>query len=148
MPRSTHRLLVVDDDVTVARALARASARRGFSVTVAGSSAAACALGQAFDFAILDLDLPDGNGVDLARRLLRAGSVPSVVFFTGSSEPALLARARRLGAVVMKSSGIASVFSCLAPEASDPPQSRTSPNQKSGTMRASASPSLRKSRTR
>jgi ActR/RegA family two-component response regulator len=148
MQRSTHRLLVVDDDVTVARALARASARRGFSVTVAGSCAACGALGQAFDSAILDLDLPDGNGVDLARRLLRAGSVQSVVFFTGSSDPALLARARRLGAVVMKSSGVASVLASLAPEASDPPQSRTSSNQKSGTMPASASPTLRKSRAR
>jgi ActR/RegA family two-component response regulator len=148
MQTSTHSLLVVDDDVTLARALARASTRRGFSVVVAGSCTAARALSQTFDFAILDLDLPDGNGVDLARQLLRAGSVPSVVFFTGSGDSALLARARRLGAVVLKSKGIASVLSCLAADTSDAPLSRTSPRQKPKAIGAGASPALGKSRAR
>jgi ActR/RegA family two-component response regulator len=147
MQRSTRSLLVVEDDLIVARALSRSLARRGFSVALVGSCKAALALVQTFDFGILDLDLPDGNGVDLARQLLRAGSVPSIVFFTGSYNRALLARARRLGPVVMKSSGIAPVLSCLAPDAGDAPASRTTPSGASATTPA-ASPSLGKSRAR
>ena len=128
-----QRLLVVEDDVTVARALSRTLARRGFSVALARSCSAARALAQRFDFAVLDLDLPDGNGVDLARALLDAEKVRSVLFFTGSREPALLGRARALGLVIMKSSGSAEVLVQLTQwvaESVEPPQSRTAPSDK------------------
>lgn len=128
-----QRLLVVEDDVTVARALSRTLARRGFSVALARSCSAARALAQRFDFAVLDLDLPDGNGVDLARALLDAEKVRSVLFFTGSREPALLGRARALGLVIMKSSGSAEVLAQLTQwvaESVEPPQSRTAPSDK------------------
>src|SRR5450432_4166480 len=105
MQSLAQRLLLVEDDVTVARALSRTLARRGFSVAIARSCAAARSLTQSFDFAVLDLDLPDGNGVDLARCLIDCEKVPSVLLFTGSRDPALLARARALGPVVLKSSG-------------------------------------------
>lgn len=158
MQSSAQRLLVVEDDVTVARALSRTLARRGFSVAIARSCAAARALAQHFDFAVLDLDLPDGNGVELARHLTASGRVPSVLFFTGSSDAALLARARRVGPVVMKASGTSEILALLAHDgaSADAPQSSTSPSPKargyrasSGTVSASASSSsLRKSRAR
>jgi ActR/RegA family two-component response regulator len=161
MQSSAQRLLVVEDDVTVARALSRTLARRGFSVAIARSCAAARALAQRFDFAVLDLDLPDGNGVDLARHLIASGRVPSVLFFTGTSDAALLSRARRVGSVIMKSSGTSPILAFLAQDTSanaDAPQSRTSPSSKtrgfrvpSGTVSSGsgsvASP-LRKSRAR
>jgi ActR/RegA family two-component response regulator len=167
MQSSAQRLLVVEDDVTVARALSRTLARRGFSVAIARSCAAARALAQRFDFAVLDLDLPDGNGVDLALHLTASGRVPSVLFFTGSNDPALLARARRVGPVVMKAGGTSEILSLLAQDsaAAEAPQSRTSPSSKARGFRASsgvsasssvsgagtgtgASTSLRKSRAR
>lgn len=146
-----QRLLVVEDDVTVARALARTLARRGFSVAIARSCTAARSLTQTFDFAILDLDLPDGNGVDLARGLMDSGKVPSVLFFTGSHDPALLARARALGSVVRKASGSSEVLSLLAqlvPDSIEPPQSHTVPSAKVSAYRASSSSLLSKSRAR
>ncbi len=151
-----QRLLVVEDDVTVARALFRTLARHGFAVDVARSCSAARTLTQFFDFAILDLDLPDGNGVDLARELIASSRVPSVVFFSGSRDAALLARARRVGAVVMKSSGTNEILALLTPEnaSGEAPQSRTARSAKprgfrasSGTQSTSTSP-LRKSRAR
>ena len=161
MQSSAQRLLVVEDDVTVARALSRTLARRGFSVAIARSCAAARTLAQRFDFAILDLDLPDGNGVDLARELIASSRVPSVVFFSGSRDTALLARARRVGAVVMKSSGTSEILALLAQDSSASseaaaPQSQTAPNAKTRSLRASSgtqstsasSSSLRKSRAR
>ena len=145
------RLLVVEDDVTVARALSRTLARRGFSVAIARSCTAARSLTQSFDFAILDLDLPDGNGVDLARTLMDCERVPSVLFFTGSRDPALLARARALGPVLIKTSGSGEVLSILRhlmPESIETPQSQTSPSNEARSYQASSTSSLRKSRAR
>ncbi len=133
------RLLVVEDDVTVARALSRTLARRGFTVAIARSCTAARALNQPFDFAVLDLDLPDGNGVDLAESLLGSGRVPSVLFFTGTSNMALLARARRLGGVVMKSSGTSEVLAFLTHDLEHAaPESRTAPSPRARGFRASS----------
>jgi DNA-binding response OmpR family regulator len=155
MQSSAQRLLVVEDDVTVARALSRLLARRGFSVALARSCAAARSQVQSFDFAILDLDLPDGNGVDLASQLLLNQRVPSVVFFTSSTDSALLARARRLGSVVMKSSDPSALLALVAPDVADPPQSRTARSTKGRSYRVSSStvtkspaPALRKQRLR
>lgn len=125
MQTSVQRLLVVEDDVAVARALSRTLARRGFAVAVARSCTAARSFNESFDFAVLDLDLPDGNGVDLASQLLDDGKIPSVVFFTGSRDPALLARARKLGSVVVKSSGTTTVLALIAPDVNDAPLSGT-----------------------
>jgi DNA-binding response OmpR family regulator len=146
-----QRLLVVEDDVTVARALSRTLARAGFSVAIARSCTAARTLAQSFDFAILDLDLPDGNGVDLARALMTDGKVPSVLFFTSSSDTTLLARARRLGSIVMKSLGTSPILAWLAANATDAlevPQSGTAPSAKARSQRTSSSSSLRRSRAR
>jgi len=149
--QSLQRLLVVEDDVTVARALSRTLARAGFSVACARSCAAARALTQRFDFAILDLDLPDGNGVDLARTLMTVGKVPTVLFFTSCTDTALLARAGRMGSIVMKSCGSSPVLAWLAAvsaDAADVPQSGTTPSSGTRGYRASSSSSLRRSRAR
>jgi ActR/RegA family two-component response regulator len=161
MQTSPQRLLVVEDDVTVARALSRTLARRGFSVAIARSCTAARALAGRFDFAILDLDLPDGNGVDLAHHLIANDRVPSVVFFSGTNDAALLAHARRVGTVVIKSAGTSEILALLTQDTSstEAPQSRTAPSLKlrgyrasSGTVSSAASgassSSLRKSRAR
>ena len=58
-----------------------------------------------FDFAVLDIDLPDGNGVALAEKLLEAERIESVIFFTATRDCDLLARATRLGVVVDKTNG-------------------------------------------
>lgn len=149
--QSVQRLLVVEDDVTVARALSRTLARAGFAVACARSCGAARTLTQSFDFAILDLDLPDGNGVDLARTLMTSGKVPAVLFFTSCTDSALLARAGRMGSIVMKSLGSGPVLAWLiavSTEAADAPQSGTAPSSRARGYRASSSSSLRRSRAR
>ena len=55
-----------------------------------------------FDVAVLDLGLPDGDGVALATELLRVWPDARVVFVTAAPDGALAARARALGPVVPK----------------------------------------------
>jgi two-component system OmpR family response regulator len=81
------RLLVVDDDVEVRELVARALSRDGHLVTaVATVDAARLAIAQEkFDVSVLDLALPDGNGIALCREL-RAQHDLQVLMLTAHSE--------------------------------------------------------------
>lgn len=90
---SPARLLIVDDEPTVARALARALRTLG-EVDIVGSGNAAIAHLSAdpeYDAVISDLVMPDGTGIDLARWV--EGNAPRLlerlVFMTGMPHPDL-----------------------------------------------------------
>ena len=72
---SSRCVLVLEDSVLVAMALEAALTDHGFDTIVAGTLAAAHErLGQAIPAAaLLDLHLPDGNSVELARSLHERG---------------------------------------------------------------------------
>ncbi len=55
-----------------------------------------------FDVVVMDIDLPDGSGVELARELLATGKARTCVFFTASRDDQLRRDARALGPVVDK----------------------------------------------
>jgi DNA-binding response OmpR family regulator len=65
------RILVVEDEVDLADALARGLRREGYAVDVANDvSGAIDRLSvAAYDLVTLDLNLPDGDGLDLAHRI-------------------------------------------------------------------------------
>ncbi|NHA66465.1 response regulator transcription factor [Phycicoccus flavus] len=70
------RVLVVEDEDGLAGALRTGLVREGYAVDVAGTCAGArerLALTE-YDIVLLDLNLPDGSGYDLAREV-RAGQV-------------------------------------------------------------------------
>jgi len=71
----TPRLLLVDDDTRLASMVSDYLGRAGFEVETAGSLAAGRELLAAnhYDTLVLDLMLPDGDGLDLCREL-RASS--------------------------------------------------------------------------
>jgi CheY-like chemotaxis protein len=77
------RILLVDDHEASVRALARLLRHQGYLVTTAYTFAGALALAapQTVDVLICDVDLPDGNGCDLLRRLR--------TFFGGRTIPAI-----------------------------------------------------------
>jgi DNA-binding NarL/FixJ family response regulator len=68
-----------------------------------GSAQRARAAEGEFDCAIVDIDLPDGCGVDLAEELLSSKRAAAVVFYTATRDQSLRARGRALGTVVDKS---------------------------------------------
>jgi DNA-binding response OmpR family regulator len=97
--------LIVEDFPPMATLLANAIRREGYSVERASSVAEALRGDETFEHAILDVDLPDGNGVALAWQLLECGRVISILFFTASRDADLLAKAAKIGLVVDKSAG-------------------------------------------
>src|SRR5690606_6849755 len=56
---------------------------------------------------IADIDLPDGSGVELGRRLLSTGQIGGCVFFTASRDDGVLRAAREIGPVVDKLAPVA-----------------------------------------
>jgi DNA-binding response OmpR family regulator len=121
------RALIVEDDPVVARSVARRLLREGYTVSLAGTCRAGRAAGADFHVALLDLDLPDGSGADLAEELLRLGTVRHVVFYTGSLDPAQRERARLFGAVIDKSESVEEVVALLEPLPTAPPISQMAP---------------------
>ncbi|HSJ28584.1 MAG TPA: response regulator transcription factor [Acidimicrobiia bacterium] len=73
------RILIVEDEQDLAAAVRRGLSRRGHAVDIVGSvSGAEMALAtSAHDLVILDWNLPDGAGVDLAARI-KSGEVSTL----------------------------------------------------------------------
>ncbi|HMG44263.1 MAG TPA: response regulator transcription factor [Acidimicrobiales bacterium] len=78
------RILVVEDDPTIAQHLERALLAQGHQVAVAGTGHAALteATAQPPDLILLDLGLPDVDGVEVCRELRAGGSTASIVVLT------------------------------------------------------------------
>ena len=90
------RLLIVDDHPVIARGIGLALSRypKIQIVGVAGTIAEATRIAaeSEFDVALLDLGLPDGSGIDLAKQLRAVHPDIAIVIFSGDdSEHALLA---------------------------------------------------------
>lgn len=83
-----NRILIVDDDTTLALMLRTWLAKKGFAAeSVATASAARQQLAAGgFDLVLTDMRLPDGDGIDLLHRI--AGEQPAlpVIVMTGYAE--------------------------------------------------------------
>ncbi len=82
------RLLLVEDDPAISRPLIRALEREGFAVDHVDNGAAALskALEDDVDLVVLDLTLPDVDGLDVCRRLREDRPLLPVVMLTARSE--------------------------------------------------------------
>lgn len=80
---SPLRLLLVEDDVDIAAGIGEYLGRHGVAVDFAYSAAQARARlqAQSFDLAVLDVNLPDQNGMALCQSLKREGGLRSPVLF-------------------------------------------------------------------
>jgi two-component system response regulator VicR len=77
------KLLLVEDDKTIVLGLEYSLSQEGFNVISCYDSKTALNLieSEKFDFALLDINLPDGNGFDICRRLKEKDDTP-VIFNT------------------------------------------------------------------
>jgi len=93
-------LLLVDDDEPFLRRLAKAMEKRGFSVETADSVAAGKAIATARPpaYAVVDLRLEDGNGLDVVEVLRERRPESRIVVLTGYGAIATAVAAVKIGA--------------------------------------------------
>ena len=74
----TERILLIEDDKRLAEMVKNYLGEAGFSVTVAAQGAAGIALEarETFDALVLDLMLPDMDGLEVCRRISARGETP------------------------------------------------------------------------
>jgi two-component system response regulator RegA len=100
-PTGERSLLIVDDDQPFRQRLAIAMERRGYAVATAESVAAgvAAAQGRPPAFAVVDLRLADGSGIDVVTALRTARADCRIVMLTGYGNIATAVAAVKSGAV-------------------------------------------------
>jgi two-component system response regulator RegA len=94
-------LLLVDDDEAFVRRLAKAMEKRGFQPQTAESVSAAIAIAQSTPpaYAVVDLRLGDGNGLQVVEALRAARPDCRVVVLTGYGAIATAVAAVKIGAI-------------------------------------------------
>ncbi len=99
-PIDEKNLLIVDDDDRFGDRLALAMERRGFNVTTAHSVAEGRAAIQMSipRYAVIDLRLGDGSGLDVVNAIRQVSMATKVVILTGYGNIATAVSAVKLGA--------------------------------------------------
>ncbi len=93
------RLLLVEDDKTIALGLEYSLTQDGFDVTVcySASSAIEKISTEDFDIALLDIALPDGNGYDICRKIKEKSDIP-IIFLTARDDEGSVVMGLDIGA--------------------------------------------------
>jgi len=92
---------VVDDDLSLLRALRRLLQTAGFVVETYGSAEEFVQVAHSPppECVVLDINLGTLSGFDVRDRILAAGVSIPIIFITGHDSPAMRERARKAGAV-------------------------------------------------
>ncbi|MFG3417476.1 response regulator transcription factor [Micromonospora sp. NPDC049460] len=91
------RILLVEDDLRVASALTKALRRRGYEV-VPALTAAEAIRADPVDLVLLDLNLPDRDGLEVCRRLRQADEDVAIIAVSARAEEYDLVAGLRAGA--------------------------------------------------
>ncbi len=121
-----NTMLLLDDDEPFLRRLAKAMEKRGFAVEAAGSVAAGKAIATARPpaYAVCDLRLEDGNGLDVVEVLREKRPECRIVVLTGYGAIATAVAAVKIGATdyLSKPADATDITNALlAPEDEMPP---------------------------
>lgn len=94
------KILIIDDDEDMSYALGRMVEQAGFTASRALSleEGAAALVKESFDVVFLDVNLPDGSGLDLIPEIREKEDAPEIIIFTayGNSEGAAVALANNV----------------------------------------------------
>ncbi len=84
----TARILLVDDEVPIQRAVGPLLRSKGYEVEIVGTGAAALGIVESRppDLMVLDLGLPDIDGTEVCRRVRVASSMPIIVLSARGAE--------------------------------------------------------------
>lgn len=99
-PGVTDSLLLVDDDELFCQVLARAFRKRDLRTFIANDATSALDLAslQRPGYAVVDLRMPDGSGLEIIPQLLALNPLMRIVVLTGFASIATAVEAIKLGA--------------------------------------------------
>ncbi len=99
-PATRPTVLVVDDDDVFRQRLMRALDARGFTASgaIGVAEAVSAAERESPEFAVVDLKLQDGSGLDVVRQLKSLDATTTVVVLTGYGSIATAVQGTKLGA--------------------------------------------------
>ena len=124
-------LLIVDDDKAFLQRLARAMEKRGFRVDMAESVAEARARVESDPpaYAVVDMRLEDGNGLDVVELLRSRRPDARVIILTGYGNIATAVTAVKIGAIdyLAKPADADEVFAALTREPGEKPSPPENP---------------------
>jgi two-component system, NtrC family, response regulator len=83
------KVLIIDDDSGVFRTLAAMIGQQGHEASSASTLAQGLDLidKEPFDLVLLDVHLPDGNGLEIIPRIAESASKPEILILTGQGDP-------------------------------------------------------------
>ncbi len=95
------RILVVDDDESMRKAMVRVLEKNGYTTTVAGDgeTAVACLNKQSFDVVVSDVHMPNMTGLELLAAIRKRDLELPVILLTGAPSIEAADEAKRLGAM-------------------------------------------------
>jgi two-component system response regulator QseB len=102
--KPTPRILVVDDDQAIGEMMARALTRRGYLVNAVQSPEEALTLFETapYDAAVLDLVMPERDGMDLARSFRATSPGLPIAILTGYVHSPLIPRGEAASMAVFR----------------------------------------------
>lgn len=82
------RLLIIDDDVKICMVLSRLIENMGHKSFASHTldEGRSLAFSEPYDVILLDLEFPEGNGLQILPELLKAPSLPEVIIITGTGD--------------------------------------------------------------
>ena len=94
------RVLVVDDDKSVAHLIRRVLSEDGYAIDVAytGEDARLLSFVNQYDGIVLDLELGDRHGFEILQELRSSGRTAPVLLYTGTEDPEAIVRGLDAGA--------------------------------------------------
>lgn len=100
LPAQKTRVLIVDDDGSMAKYLQAYLSRRNFDVSTAVSGEEAIRLFRVYDpnLVLLDLAMPGLGGIDTLERMKQIKPDVSVIMLSAQSNPEMIFKASKLGA--------------------------------------------------
>lgn len=100
LPTQKTKVLVVDDDTTMAKFLSSYLMRRNFDVSIAGTGEEAIRMFRVYDpvLVLLDLAMPGMSGIETLERIKQIKPEVSVIMLSAQSTPEIIFKASKLGA--------------------------------------------------